>query len=123
MSSWLYVGLFGLAGIFARYGIDQWGAEKNQNFPLTTLTINLLGCAIAGLVYVLAEKNSWSDPLRIGLLVGFCGGFTTFSAYALRTFLMIEEGRFVPAFTYWVLSPILGLFVIAVTVKITRIII
>ena len=76
---------------------------------MTTLGINILGSFLAGMIYVLSTYRDMSVNLQAGLLVGFCGGFTTFSAYALQTMTMIERGKVMYALTYFVVSPVIGL--------------
>lgn len=120
MGAILPVAIFGLIGILCRYGIDQVFAEKNANFPISTLLINLLGCILAGVIYAVGGKASITPTLQTGLLVGFCGGFTTFSAYALQTFTMLEKGRILPGLLYVSLSPALGLMLIFTMVNLLR---
>lgn len=107
MQNLLWVIAFGILGISCRYGVDQM--IDNSTFPLSTFLINMAGSFLAGLIFALGERQDLSPSLQTGLLVGFCGGFTTFSAYALQTFLLLEEERFLPAFGYLFLSPALGL--------------
>ena len=103
----LTVAFFGLLGVLSRYGIDR--AFGGGDFPWNTLAINVAGSFLAGLLYVLSERGNLSTNLQLGLLVGFCGGFTTFSAYTLQTMTMIEKGRWMPALAYLTVSPVLGL--------------
>ncbi len=114
------VSFFGLSGILLRYSIDQFFSDWNDEFPVTTLAINLLGSFAAGTVYAWIEHREVSSALQVGLLIGFCGGFTTFSAYALQTLNMIERGRIIPAFMYLFLSPVLGLIMAFIPVLLTR---
>ncbi len=116
MQNYLSIGLFGLLGIFCRYGIDKHMASMNQIFPTSTFVINILGCFLAGLIYAVGERQGFSLPIQTGLLVGFCGGFTTFSAYALQTFIMLENGHFLPAIIYIAISPVLGVLAALISV-------
>lgn len=111
---------FGILGICSRYGLDVLLAEKNQNWPLSTFTINILGSLIAGTVYGFAERFSIHPAIQLGLLVGFCGGFTTFSAYALQAFLMLDKGKLTPALFYISMSPILGLLAACLPILMIR---
>jgi fluoride exporter len=89
-------------------------------FPWGTLAINLIGGLLMGvLVGLLARTSSGGEQARLLLGVGVLGGFTTFSAFGLETWLMIERGQMVPAFAYVAASMIgavaltgLGLFVV-----------
>lgn len=108
-----WITLLGLAGIYSRYGIDVLFARRlgssGQTFPWATFTINITGSFFAGLFFVLCAERSWISPeLRTGLIVGFLGGFTTFSAFSLQTTKLWESGAVTAAALYFSLSPILG---------------
>lgn len=116
----VFIGLFGLAGILCRYGIDQYFGSWNEKIPMTTLCINIIGSFLAGMIYVFSTYRDMSANLQAGLLVGFCGGFTTFSAYALQTMTMIERGKSLYALTYFVISPIVGLMAAFIPVIVAK---
>ncbi len=104
------IGLFGLIGVFSRYGL---GTLLNRffwaQFPWSTLVINLTGSFLIGIVYALGvERTVIPYDLRIAMIAGFLGGFTTFSSYCLETFQLIEKSKFLPAFAYLSLSPLFG---------------
>lgn len=107
----LFILLFGMAGVLARYTIASLiTALFPSQFPWGTFAINLLGCFLIGLIYVLGvEKSALSQELRLGLMVGFLGGFTTFSAYSLDGLRLLEQAQFLPAALYLTLSPLCGL--------------
>jgi CrcB protein len=107
----LWIIILGLFGILARYSIDQLLAT---NFPWSTLLINILGAFLAGWV---AASTRLDSDLRMGLLVGFCGGFTTFSAYCLRGWQMIASGHSLQGISYLTFSPILGIFAVILGLK------
>lgn len=107
MHPYLLIALFGLFGVFSRFSLDRF-FETAAEFPFSTLLINIGGSFIAGLIYAIGERGIVSLPLQTGLLVGFCGGFTTFSAYTLQTIAMLDKGRSLYALAYLVGSPILG---------------
>ncbi|MGE3757658.1 MAG: CrcB family protein [Pseudobdellovibrionaceae bacterium] len=109
MNTFLAIGLLGLLGIFSRYGLDLIFFESNPSFPVSTFLINILGSLLAGLIYVMAHRYNIAPQIHTALLVGFCGGFTTFSAYSLQTMHMLERGQIGSALLYLTLSPILGL--------------
>lgn len=115
----IWISIFGVGGVLCRYGADTLFAASNENFPLTTLVINILGSMLAGLIYALSAGKDFSD-MQLALLIGFCGGFTTFSAYGLQTLMMIERGKLAAAVTYLVMSPILGLAAAALPVVVMR---
>lgn len=87
------VGTGGFLGSALRYLINTL-VEKHMmsTFPMGTFIANILGCFIIGLVYALAEKGDlMSAEWRLFLTVGFCGGFTTFSAFAYNNLSLIKE--------------------------------
>lgn len=93
MPMMLAVAAGGALGSLARYGFANtlyvfWG----RGFPYGTLGVNLLGCFTAGLVYVLLIERLAAGPEWRGLLlIGFLGGFTTFSAFSVETLQLWEE--------------------------------
>lgn len=109
MSNLILVSIFGVCGILCRYGIDQSLNEWSGWIPIGTLAINVLGSIVAGVIFVLSDNEQLSENLRTALLVGFCGGFTTFSAYTLQTLQMMDRGKMSAAIVYIILSPVLGL--------------
>lgn len=110
MINLIAIGGFGLVGVFSRYFVDQVAGKWFEVFPTGILLINILGSLVAGIVYVMGtERSLLSSHLSVGLLVGFCGGFTTFSAYSLQSVLLLEKGNLVQGIVYLSLSPVLGL--------------
>lgn len=120
MQAYFFIGLFGVAGVLCRFGVDKVAGGSTEPFPKSTLLINIVGSFLAGLFFALAERKEFPPALQLGLLVGFCGGFTTFSAYALQAFVMMDKGRAFPALAYLFLSPILGLTAAALPILIMR---
>lgn len=108
MPNVVWISLFGVMGVLCRYGIDSAFTRANAPFALSTLAINITGSFLAGLIYALGSSKDFSAGLQTGLLIGFCGGFTTFSAYTLQALMMLERGKIVPAFGYLLGSPLLG---------------
>lgn len=113
----LMILFFGVLGVFARYSIESiW--PKNQIFPFSTLTINLIGCLLAGIIYGNLSSKGFEQYASI-LLIGFCGGLTTFSGYALQGITLIQKGELLYAFGYMCLSPILGMSFIFLGLKLS----
>ncbi len=110
----LYIGAFGLAGVFSRYLVGHLATLFSlTRFPYATLTVNLLGAFLIGIAFVAgAERSAISDDLRIGLIVGFLGGFTTYSSLALESVLLYQDGRPVQAGLYLFLTNALGLLAV-----------
>ncbi|MFQ8804533.1 MAG: fluoride efflux transporter FluC [Alistipes indistinctus] len=89
--------------------------STSSSFPYGTLAVNLLGCLAIGMLYgLLRDRHGWMGPeLRAFLVVGFCGGFTTFSTFALENFAMLRDGNWVPAALYAGASLVLGIGAVA----------
>jgi CrcB protein len=102
------IGVFGLLGIYSRYFIDTIFTLKNQSFPFSTLLVNLIGCLFAGIVFA-SVQNKFENIFIAPILIGFCGGLTTFSSYCLQGFQLLSQGETSKAFLYIVISPTIGL--------------
>jgi CrcB protein len=104
------IGLFGLLGVFSRYYFGIFISRYLPiAFPFGTLFINLSGAFLIGVVWVLGmEKEMISHNNLVGIIVGFLGGFTTFSSYCLEFARLIEESKFLYGILYVSLSPALG---------------
>lgn len=109
MQNLLLISVFGFIGVLCRYGIDQQIVSGNNGFPASTLLVNIMGSFLAGCVYAISSHRDLSLTLQSALLVGFCGGFTTFSAYALQTLILLERGKLSSALAFVILSPSVGL--------------
>ena len=83
------VAVGGLIGVLARYGLGTTVSPANQ--PWMVLAINVLGSFVLGAVVPLSAHLS--EPVRAGLAVGFCGGFTTFSTVSVQVFLDAKGGE------------------------------
>ena len=104
MMNCLYVGLGGAVGATGRYLMGHIPLPK-LSFPLMTLIINFLGAFLIGIISAAAVKHgSGSSPLVLFLKVGVCGGFTTFSTFALETTTLFEGGKILMGMLYIVLS-------------------
>lgn len=103
----LMVGLGGFAGSVLRYLAARF---LNADFPWGTMLVNIAGCLIVGLFYGMIERGNIAPPeVRLLLTVGFCGGFTTFSAFMNENFMMLKAGEFLPFALYTAGSLIIGL--------------
>ncbi len=96
MEKILIVGMGGFIGSVLRYwlgGLSQ-SLVRNLLFPIGTLTVNLLGCLAIGILSELAEsRNLFSPELRLLLLTGILGGFTTFSSFSNESLSLIRDGQ------------------------------
>lgn len=118
----LLIGLAGLLGTLARYGVDAWFSRRfGQAFPLGTLTLNLLGCFLIGVLFqLLHERFLLSPALRSALVIGFLGALTTFSSFGLQTFSLLREGHLMLALLYVSLSNLMGVLLVWVGYSLAR---
>ena len=109
MLNCLIVTLGGGIGACLRYLIGLIPLKEPFTFPIKTLFINLLGCFVIGLIATLAAKTTSLSPRTILFIkTGLCGGFTTFSTFALETETLIRNGHIGLAILYVALSVIAG---------------
>ncbi|MDY5122457.1 MAG: fluoride efflux transporter CrcB [Treponema sp.] len=109
MLNCLVVALGGGIGACFRYLTGLIPLKEPFTFPVKTLVINLLGCFVIGLIAALAAKNSSLSPKTVLFIkTGLCGGFTTFSTFALETETLIKTGHMGLALVYVVLSVVAG---------------
>ena len=90
----LLIGGFGFIGTLCRYYLQGYTQRlSGGTFPYGTLAVNVLGSLVVGFVATLAlERLAMSPTWRSAILIGFCGGFTTFSALAYETFELVRTG-------------------------------
>jgi CrcB protein len=108
MSIYFAIALGGSLGAISRYWVStstySW---LGSNFPYGTLMVNLTGSLVMGfLTVVLVQRFDVSDQVRLGLIVGFLGSFTTFSAFSMDTIHWIEDGAVLKALAYVLVSVI-----------------
>ncbi|HYS69189.1 MAG TPA: fluoride efflux transporter CrcB [Gemmatimonadaceae bacterium] len=102
---YLLIALGGAAGSLLRYLVG--GAVQrtsDSGFPVGTMVVNISGCFIIGVLVRQFLNMQLSPELRALLIVGFCGGFTTFSTFSAETLGLIEGGEYGRAAGYVVLS-------------------
>lgn len=92
----------------------------HTGYPYATLTINVLGGFAMGVFAGLVLRGQASEALRLFVAVGVLGGFTTFSAFSLEMFQMIERGQSITAIGYALLSVTLSLAALAAGIAMTR---
>ena len=106
----LLIGSGGFAGSILRYVISMGVQNKFlSSFPYGTLSVNVIGSFLIGVVYALVERGNLSPETRIFLATGLLGGFTTFSAFSLDALNLLHEGLWLEGATYIVTSVLLGI--------------
>jgi CrcB protein len=103
----LLVGLGGAAGSMLRFTVQRF--VNTSAFPYGTLLVNLIGCFLIGLFWGLFSRNSITQATGLLLMTGFCGGFTTFSAFTYEGVQMMNDNRWILLCLYAGTSVIGGL--------------
>jgi CrcB protein len=111
-----------IGGVF-RYLLSQFIQTKFlSTFPFGTLTVNVVGCFLIGLVFGFSERGNMAPEWRLFLATGLLGGFTTFSAFSNETVGMLRDGQLWYATAYISSSVIIGLVATFTGISITKLI-
>jgi fluoride exporter len=115
----LWVGLGGGLGAMARYAVSLLYSSRDLDikFPWSTLTVNLLGCLLIGILWQYLNKHS---SLNAFWIIGFLGGFTTFSSFGLDGLKLFNQGAFTLFSSYVLLSNIGGLLLVLLGLKLAE---
>ena len=116
-STCVFVAVGGALGTLSRYGIGVAAAPLSQTLPWGTILINILGSFIIGFFGTLTLAHGRfpvPESLRLFVMVGFCGGFTTFSSFSLQTLDLLRSGSVSRAAANIMLSVILCLCAVAI---------
>jgi fluoride exporter len=121
---WAYVAIAigGVLGCWARYAMTNLvQAIYGRDFPYATLSINILACFMMGFLFEeTLDRLTISPVLRVGILTGFIGGFSTFSTFAMETLLLMEQGAGGKSAIYVIVSIVLGLMAVTGGVYLAR---
>jgi CrcB protein len=115
-TSCLYVVIGGAIGTFARYAISVAAIPYSRDLPWGTIGINILGSFIIGLFGTLTLAQGRfpvSENIRLFVMIGLCGGFTTFSSFSLQTLDLMRNGAMVRAGVNIVASVVLCVAAVA----------
>lgn len=107
----LIVGFGGAIGSIFRY-LTNWFVSKyfQSSFPISTLLVNVLGSLLIGvLIGYFGKYFPENHPLKLLLIVGFCGGFTTFSSFALENYNLLQNNQQITTYLYMATTIILTL--------------
>jgi fluoride exporter len=106
------VGIGGMIGSILRYLIAIW--IKNSSFPYATFLVNIIGSLIIGASMAWFSKHADEQGLKLLLITGICGGFTTFSAFAWENWQLLHDQRYLVFGIYSIGTLILGLLAVAI---------
>jgi len=113
MKSFLLVFLGGGLGSGLRYIITITINQYSKVLPFGTFTVNMLGCLLIGMILGYAQKeNTLSSNQTLLLVTGFCGGFTTFSAFANENLELIKNGEIFNLSLYTIGSVLIGILAV-----------
>lgn len=112
----------GAFGAVARYLINVSPLNAVfDKFPLPTFVINITGSFLIGFLMILfADKYSSNENLRMAIIVGFLGAFTTFSTFEMEMFGLVREKQLITAFVYLALSILVGFIGVVAGVSLGR---
>ncbi len=124
MEKWFCLIGGGVLGTLARYILAGVVYQKiGTDFPYGTLAVNLIGCFLVGFFDTIFQARFLFSPiLRVFLMAGFCGAFTTFSTFMLETGNLIRDGETLRAFLNVILSVTIGFIVFRLGVLLGEII-
>jgi CrcB protein len=107
----LGVALGGAVGASGRYAVDRYiEARSDAIFPWATFTVNVTGCLLIGFIAAaLVDRHHLPAWVRIGLVVGVVGGYTTFSTFAQESLDLVDARRFTIALAYTMVSVVAGM--------------
>lgn len=117
-----WIALGGATGSVVRYllsGVVQRASA--MPFPLGTLAVNVTGCFIIGALSQHYMNVETSPQVRAALITGFCGGYTTFSAFSLETVGLLEGGEYGKAAAYMLLSVTVSIAATFAGMSVTRV--
>jgi len=118
----IYIGVFGALGCVSRYLASGWfHSLLGRSLPYGTLLVNIIGSFLLGLLLEGSLRSTLLTPeVRIGITVGFMGGFTTFSTFSYETIRLIEEGSFLHAGANIVLNVVVCILFAALGIFLAR---
>jgi CrcB protein len=107
---WVLIAVGGAIGSMCRYAVGMWVQRASHSgFPAGTLAVNVIGSIIVGLLTGWLMNAQTHPLIRPALVVGFCGGFTTFSSFGMETVGLMKGGEVSMAAAYVLTSLVLGI--------------
>lgn len=122
LKNFLIVGLGGGAGSMLRYAIQKiFNAQSTAAFPTGTLLVNISGCFLIGILWGLVSRSlTWNEEMKLLLMTGFCGGFTTFSAFTLEGIGLLKENKTALFLIYLTASVVGGLLATFIGIRMIK---
>ena len=115
-----WIALGGILGSLARFLVSSlWNPDQLGAFPVGTMVINVCGCLVIGMVVPVLVGHPREEHLRPFIITGVLGGFTTFSAFALESGVMMNDGHYALAGLYIASTLVLGLLAVPLGARIT----
>lgn len=122
MKQFLLVFLGGGIGSGLRYLLSKTLNPFTSNFFIGTFGVNIIGCLIIGIILGLSAKSTaLSNNTILFITIGFCGGFTTFSSFALENYGMLREGQITSFLLYTLSSIVVGILAVALGLWLSKI--
>lgn len=111
MKEFIIVGIGSFFGGGLRYAVGRIvDAGASTVFPLSTFVVNIVGCLLIGMLTTIALRQGWLTPtVRLLLITGFCGGFTTFSTFISENVNLCSSGHQLMSLAYMSASIIVGI--------------
>ena len=118
----LIVGLGGAVGSMLRYAVQKiFQAQSAAVFPTGPLLVTIAGCFLIGILWSMVSRSlSWNEEMKLLLMTGFCGGFTTFSAFTLEGIGLLKENKTALFFVYLTASVVGGLLATFIGIRIAK---
>ena len=120
--NWIAVAVGGALGAMARYAVSTWIFQvSSHKFPYATLTVNVLGSFVMGILFVvIIERSALPVEMRSLWMIGFLGAFTTFSTFSLDALGLWQNGHLFMALLYVLATVVLCLLAISSSIWLTR---
>ena len=122
IKNFLIVGLGGAVGSMLRYAVQKiFQVQSAATFPTGTLLVNIAGCFLIGILWSMISRSlTWNEEMKLLLMTGFCGGFTTFSAFTLEGIGLLKENKTVLFVIYLTASVLGGLLATFIGIRIAK---
>lgn len=120
MLNYLLVFIGGGLGSICRFGIANLMVGFRLTFPWGTFLANVLSCIVLGILVGVNLKTNLSETYKLLFVIGFCGGFSTFSTFSNETYQLFQAGNFLYGFAYIFFSLLVCLACIYFGIRITQ---